>query len=284
MHKTKDLLLIFPLLMLFLLFPIGAGAEPGRIISLGPRLTEQIFDLGAGDRILAATQYCIRPVEAQKLPRIGNVLEINLEKILDLRPDLVMATDLNDAGRLQKLRNLGIRVEWFPQPRNFAEIQTEWLRIGEILGRTDQAKILMEKVSREAERIRRLTEKLTATRAFFQIGANPLFTIPVQSFMQDYLRMAGGANIAADAGIGIYSIEQVLKRNPEVIFIALMGVDGETEKAGWMKFAFLKASQTGRIHLIDPYTSCSPTPLTFVETLKNLAAWLHPEIAGKIHP
>ena len=95
----------------------------------------------------------------------------------------------------------------------------------------------------------------------------------------DYIEYAGGINIAADAASGIYSREEVLKRNPQVIVIVTMGIAGEKEAETWKTFNTIEAVKNNRIYIVDSYTYCSPTPNGFVKGLKELVMLLHPSIS-----
>jgi iron complex transport system substrate-binding protein len=96
--------------------------------------------------------------------------------------------------------------------------------------------------------------------------------------------MAGGENIAADTTTGQYSREKVLERNPDVILIVTMGLVSAEEKELWQKYRTINAVKTGRIHTLDSYEVCSPTPLTFIKVLKELLPLLHPELKAGALP
>ncbi|MCI5220091.1 MAG: ABC transporter substrate-binding protein, partial [Candidatus Electrothrix sp. LOE2] len=103
--------------MLLCLAPVAEQAEantfPQRIVSLGPINTENVYLLGAEDRLVADTNYCVRPEAARSKEKIGSVMQVSIEKILSLRPDLNLATGLTQPQQLKKLRELGLRVEQF---------------------------------------------------------------------------------------------------------------------------------------------------------------------------
>lgn len=122
-----------------------AGNFPERIISLGPVITEELFLLGVGDRVIGNTIYCINPPEAKTKEKIGTVIEINIEKILSLKPDLVLATNLTDQKAVKKLKTLGIRVESFSYPENFNRICLDFLKLGKLVGKEKKAKEIIKK-------------------------------------------------------------------------------------------------------------------------------------------
>ncbi|MCX7882894.1 MAG: helical backbone metal receptor [Brevinematales bacterium] len=243
-----------------------------RIVTLGPRLTEQVFELGLGQDIVGNTIYCTRPAAAQKIQKIGNVIEINVEAIASLKPDIILGTDLNDPKRIQRLRQLGFTVVVFGQPKDFEGICAEYVEIGKLLGKEKEAKERVSVLKKEVEKIASQTAKGPRRRVFFQIGINPLWTLPDQSFMQDYLRYAGAINIATNVGYGQISLEQVVASDPEVILIALMDSEAKEAMALWKNYPSLTAVKRGGIHLLDTTMATSPTPATFVAILKQIVS------------
>lgn len=289
----RNFLRFWMVVLALLFFPIVGGqgrvhaAEgglyPERIVSLGPSLTEEVYLLGAGDRLVGCTTYCRWPPEARKKEKVGTVVKVDVERVLALKPDLVLATSLTDPRDVKKMRELGLRVVVFPQPRSFQDLCSQFLLLGRLLGREAVAQRIVARVRAQVERIRALVKGLRRPRVFAEIGAHPLFTATGESFINDLIEMAGGINIAAQAGRGLYSREKVLEENPDVILIVTMGIVGKEEKETWEKFKTLKAVREGQVYVVDSYKVCSPTPVTFVESLKELAVLLHPQLKGKIH-
>ncbi len=243
-----------------------------RIVTLGPRLTEQVFELGYGTNIVGNTIYCTRPAAAQRIQKVGNVIEINVEAIAALKPDLILGTDLNDPKRLEKLRQLGFKVVVFKQPANFSEICEEYLQIARLLGQEREATKRIAVLRDEVEKVRKQTAGGVKRRVFFQIGIHPLWTLPDQSFMQDYLVYANAINVATNVGYGQISLEQVIASDPEVILIALMDNEAKEAIALWKQYRGLSAVKRNHIHVIDTTMATSPTPATFVAILKQIVS------------
>lgn len=270
-------------IMVFFVFYAGAfgfpPAPPQRIVSLAPALTESLYLLGVGDRLKGCTTYCKKPEEAKHKEKVGTLVEINVEKVLLLKPDLVLAMEFSDRKGVEKLKNLGIRVELFPSPKDFNHLCQSFLRLGRMVGREEKANEIVDKAKKEAAFIRRQVERKKKIKMFWQLGAKPLFAATKGYFTNDYIEYAGGINIAADAKSGIYSREEVLKRNPDVIVIVTMGIAGEREKKTWQTYSSINAVKHNRIYIVDSYKYCSPTPKGFVEALKELVVQLHPGIS-----
>jgi iron complex transport system substrate-binding protein len=248
---------------------------PQRIISLGTSLTEELYLLGVEDRIVGTTIYCDRPPQAKAKEKVGTVTEVDLEKIVGLKPDLVLATSLTNLQAVEKFKRLGLKVLIFPQPRSFSSLCEDFLKLGRAVGKEKEAVEIVDQAKRRVRLIEDKVKALARPKVFVQIGARPLYTVTRDSFINDFVELAGGINIAAGAKSGLYSREKVLKDNPEVVIIATMGLVGEEEKKMWQKFKTLNAVKNNRINIIDSYTLCSPTPVSFTETLEEMVKIIH---------
>ena len=254
---------------------------PQRIVSLGPSLTENLYLLGVEDQLVANTIYCMRPPKAKEKEKIGSVTEVNIEKIVSLKPDLILTTSLTNAKKIEKLKNLGIRVVDFPYPHNFSQLCEQFLELGQIVGRINEAKEIVRKAEFQVASIRTSVKDQPKAKVFIQIGAKPLFTAIENSFVHNFIEFGGGINIAAGAKSGLYSREKVLSQNPDVIFIVTMGIVGEEEKEIWKKYKTLNAVKNNRVQILDSYKVCSPTPISFVIVLREILDILHPDKGSK---
>ena len=284
--------LIFTLLVYSLVShqsPALAGASspaqplnsvPQRIISLGPINTENVYLLGADDRLIANTSYCTRPAAAKDKDKIGSVMQVSLEKIVSLKPDLVLATGLTQQQQLQQMKNLGLRVVQFQQPSSFDAICTQFLQLGRLLGAEKKAQEIVKQARHRVQAVAKRYAELPRQTVFLQIGSRPLFSSVKGSFTNDYIIYSNGTNIAGNQKNGTMNYERVLAHNPDVIIIAIMGTESgiaATEKKKWYKLSGMKAVKNDRIHVINPDMVCSPSPTTFAETLEQLALLIHPK-------
>jgi len=254
----------------------GQDKFPQRIISLGPSITEELYLLGVENKIVGVTTYCQRPPQAQEIEKIGTVIEVNLEKVISLQPNLVLATSLTNPKAKEKLKNLGIKVITFPSAKNFREICEQFLELGKIVGREKEAEEIVYRAKKTVSSVKQKVKELPKPKVLVQVGAKPLWVAPKDSFVNDFIEIAGGINVGPSGKNGLYSREKVLKQNPDVIIITTMGIAGEEEKKIWQKYKTLNAVRNNRIYIIDSYRLCSPTPVTFVETLKEIVKILHP--------
>jgi iron complex transport system substrate-binding protein len=254
----------------------AAGMSPRRIISLGPTITEKLYLLGVQDRLVGVTTYCERPPEALAKEKVGNVTQVNREKIIELKPDLVVATSLTERRAVLGLKRLGIRVIVFNEPGSYAEMNRQFLELGGIVGRERRAEEIVRAADHRVNVIKKRVEGLPRPKVFIQLGAKPLFAATKDSFVNDFIELAGGTNIAREAKTGFYSREEVLRQDPDIIVIVGMDAAAGNEKQGWQKFHALRAVRNDKIFVMDPYRICSPTPRTFVDALEEMVKALHP--------
>lgn len=253
------------------------STAPERIISLGPAITRQLSALGVDERIVGVTTYCNLP-NLKDRQRIGTLLEADVEKIITLRPDIVIATSLTNPKTIQKLRNLKINVIILEDSENFYQLSQQFLKLSRIVDREQIAKRIINTAKEKVALIQQKVKNLHKVRVIVQVGANPLWVATKNSLINDFIELAGGTNVGPTGTIGLISREYMVKNNPEVIIITTMGIEGEREKEIWKRFPTIDAVKNGNIHLIDPYKIGSPTPVSFPETLEEIAKLLHPEI------
>lgn len=256
-------------------------ATARRIVSLGPLNTENVYLLGAEERLIANTVYCVKPPAAKEKEKIGTLLQANIEKIVSLKPDLVLATSLTRPRQIAKLESLGIKVVQFAQPANFDDICEQFIELGRLLGREKKARAIVDEARRTVASIYQKTADQPRKKVFLQVGTRPLFSSVANSFTNDFIILGGGQNIAQRNLQGIYSREKVVAQNPDLIIVAIMGtegVSGENEKQKWTRYASINAVKTDNIHIVDPNLVCSPSPQTFVRALRKITSLIHPEV------
>lgn len=199
--------------------PALAAAPAKRILSLGPALTEMVFALGLADRIVGRTSFCNFPSAALKLPDVGAVTGWNEERVIALRPDLILALE-GDRAPVDRLAKLtGAHVEILPT-RQVADIWTNLHAIGRLTGRSHAAAKLVGELRSAVDRRRRaaLARKRHPT-AFYMVWDEPLMTAGPTSYLGDLISLAGGRNVVT-ASAGSYptwSWEALLAANPDVI-------------------------------------------------------------------
>lgn len=254
-----------------------------RIVSLSPPVTEQIFIIGAQDRLVGCTNYCLKPAAAEKKEKVGTVLEINLEKLVSLAPDIVIGSSLTKQSTVGKLKELGFKVVIFNSPKDFKTFFNQFIELGELIGEKEKAMA----IAAESEgKIARISSIVSAAdhkpKVLFQIGARPMYAAGNDSFVNDFITRSGGVNVLGDRKSGVYSKEMVVSVNPDIIMIATMGLVGDQEKKEWMRFDSIGAVQKDRIFICDSSSICSPSPLELPSIVAENATIFFPEHKKKI--
>jgi iron complex transport system substrate-binding protein len=252
--------------------------SPQRIISLSPAITEELYLLQADNLLVADTYYCKRPADAKNKIKVGSLRDFDLERIVALKPDLVLCTNLVNMRKTAKLKQLGIRVIELAPPKSFDEICRNFIALGKIINRASPAEKIVAKARSEVDSIRKQVEHLPTKKVFMQIGAKPLVTVSRDYFINDYIRYAGGSNISGQAISNLYSRESVLLNNPDVILIANMGITSDEEKKAWEKYPTLTAVKNAEIHVVESDTFCNPTISAFMDSLRITLSLLHPRL------
>lgn len=258
----------------------ASGQTPRRIVSLAPSLTRQIYDLACQDRLVGITSFC--PDYAKGKQVVGSLTMLNFEKILTLKPDLVLAsTDSNKKNDIEKLRRLGVKVEVLQGCEAFSCMCREFRRLGAILGREKDADRIVAGIS---SRISDLRAKLPAEgrpRVFWQMGTSPLITASARTFTGEIITTAGGRNIfgSLPAKYPRVNVESVAAANPDVIFIVSDMEGPEDGAAGWKTFPRLKAVNTNRVYVMDADLVCQPTPGMYLKAFEAVMEKLYPGLS-----
>jgi len=253
----------------------GRPPPPERLVSLNPDLTENVIALGAGDRLVGVSDFCPLP-PTKGAERLGGLQNPGLERIVALRPDLVLATrEGNSPETVARLRGLGMAVYVFDEARDFASYFNFLRELGVLLGREDDAARMIREVEAVIERVRAARPPAEPVPVFVQIGLHPLITATRQTLIGEMIEIAGGKNIAADLSprYPVFSRERVLLEDPGVIIVAAMGSEARESSAYWERFSELRAVKNGRVHLLDPDTVCRLGP-RLGEGLELIAGFL----------
>jgi len=253
--------------------------HPIRIVALAPSITEIVFALDAGDRLKGVTRFSNFPPQAENLPKVGSYVQLDLEKIMAIQPDLCIAVkDGNPKEIIERLDRLGVPV-YAVDPRNLRALTETILEIGNLLDVMPRAKTLVQQME---EKTRIITSKIAgATQrpaVFFQIGIAPIISAGTDTFIHELITLAGGINLAqGPTPYPRFSREQILSLSPEVFIITTMtrGVSFDQIKAEWQRWPQMPAVKNNRIHLIDSDLVDRASP-RLVEGLEVLAQLIHP--------
>jgi len=267
---------------------VSTGAGPARIVSLAPSVTETLFALGVGEKVVGVTEWCDYPPEARTKRKVGGYNNFSVERVVALSPDLVTAAHGISRERLQRLEALGIRV-FAEDPRDFNEAMAQILRLGTLVGAPGRAREIVTRMLRDIDEVTSRVagpEGEPRPRVMYTTSFEaPLFVAGPGNFIDEAIRLAGGVNIAADAGttwpVG-YSIEKIVAHDPEIIISGTGGPMGQRTRTlemlrndpVWKNITAVKA---GQVYWIDENLLVRPGP-RLTEGLKELARCIHPRL------
>ena len=227
-------------------------AKPAeRVISMAPHVTELLFAAGGGDRVVGAVNYSDYPEEAKRIPRIGSNRDVDIERVMSLRPDLIVAWVHGSSERqIEMVRKLGIPV-FQSDPQTLEGIGESVQRLGRLMGTGQVAEPAAEHLRQRLKELRSRYAGRPIVRTFYQVWDKPLYTLSGQHIVSDALRLCGAENIFDKLAVTapIVSIESVLREDPEAIF-------GTAEKnyGGvnlWKPYRTLSAVRNGNLFTVD---------------------------------
>ena len=254
--------------------------EVNRVVSLAPNLTEIVFALGDGNHLAGDTDFCDYPAEALEKPHVGGPVNPNMEVIVSLMPDLVLATSMNRRETVNALAHLGLPVYYVTIPHSVEEMIASVKHLGSALGAEKSAAMLAEDLrGRLADLDRRLAGS-APRRVLFVVWTEPLISVGRDTFIADALRRAGGRSVVeTKAEWPRISLEEIVRLQPEVLVFASAhagstqrDIDALRTRPGWRK---LDAMQHGNIVVISDAIN-RPAP-RMVDAIEHLARALHPE-------
>ena len=241
---------------------VSLQAPATRIISLAPHITEQLFAIGAGEKIVGAVEYSDYPEAAKQIPRIGGYTGFDLEKILSLKPDLVIGmTGGNSAQQLERLEALGL-ILYRSEPRRLEDIASGMERLGELTSNSDQARHEAQAFRHGVERLRESASHKVPRTLFYQIWDRPLMTVNGGGLINEVLTLCGGRNVFAElsAANPKLSEEAVIAADPEVIIVSGMGRARPEWLDLWRRWPQLRAVKGNRLYVVNPSLLQRATP------------------------
>ena len=261
---------------------VSLPARVDRVVSLAPNLTEIMFAVGAGNRLVGRTSYCDYPPEAKAVAEVGDTLHPSLERIIALKPQVVL---VSTASQLEvftnQLQSQNIAV-YVTDPHNLEGVFRSIEQIGEIVGNKDQANSLVQKLRERTNTVAQAVQQKTPVRVFYQVSAEPLYTAGHDSFVTDLMRRAGGASVTADVpgAWPRYSNESALAARPEAIILPTGGSMGTANAQVAEALRQSPAVLHGRVYKINDDLLARPGPRA-VDGLEEMARALHPDAFPK---
>ncbi|MDB5775513.1 MAG: putative Cobalamin binding protein BtuF [Herbaspirillum sp.] len=239
---------------------VTLAAPALRIVTLAPHATELLFAAGAGDRIVGAVSYSDYPAAARAIPRIGSNSQIDFERLIALKPDLLVVWLHGNAVRqLEKLRGLGIPL-FYSDPQVLDDIPDAITRLGRLAGSDAQARQSASALRARLTALRAQYGGRQPVRMFYQVWQRPLYTLNGQHIVSDAIRLCGGVNIfaALKATAPVVSVEAVLLENPEAVISG--DIKSDDGLALWRAYPALTATQRGNLFALDGDLLSRPGP------------------------
>ena len=261
--------------------------QPETIVSLAPGNTEILFALGLGDKVIAVSEYCNYPLKAQNKIKIGGFSTVNIEKVVDLEPHLVLATCGVQEAIVEELERLGLTVIALAA-KSIEDVLENIILAGKAAGELETARKLTSNLEQRIKAVTDKTKDLPDSqrpRVFCEVEYDPLMTAGPGTFINDLIHLAGGVNIASDAvtKYPVYNLEILIERNPEVIIISLghgsivASVEGVKSRERWQ---IIDAVKNNHVYGINADIVSRPAP-RIVHALEEIAKYIHPELFRK---
>ena len=274
------LLLAMPIVFSGLTAAVRAqGAPPsGRIVSLAPSVTETIFALGFGDRLVGVTTYCDYPAEAMKISKVGGFMNPSLEAIVAKRPDLVIGvSSATDPVKAREIERLGLKVNLISLT-SVSEILSAIKSIARLLGSQDSGEKLTRKITLQMDRVKQRVAPAPRRSTLLAVGLRPLVAVGGKNFIDELITLAGGENIARDAAQPWLNLpdEYVVAKAPQVIIEAGMGSERGESAKHWADLKSIPAVKEGRVYAYPSDKILRPGP-RIGEGLEEIARLIHLE-------
>jgi iron complex transport system substrate-binding protein len=255
-----------------------------RAVSLAPNLTESIFAVGAGDRLVGVTTFCDYPEQAKSIAKVGDTMNPNIERIVALKPDVVFVSTASQIEAFTNiLANNDIAV-YVTDPKTLTGLYSDLQQMGIIFNTEKTASRFVSDLQRREDNVRtrcdtwpmedRVESSVKPVRVFTQISKEPLFTIGESSFLTDVIKAAGGEPVPAGIKTAYpkLSKETALALDPEAVILS----DSEDNREPNEVFRNSPAVKNGRVYRINADLLSRPGP-RLVDALEQIAKDLHPE-------
>jgi iron complex transport system substrate-binding protein len=230
-------------------------AQPARrIISLAPHVTESLFAIGAGERIVGTAEYSDYPEAAKKIARIGGYASLDLEAIVGLKPDLVIVwASGNVKAHVEKLRAMGFTL-YVTEPKRIDDLPGTLARLSELAGTAEVGRKTVADIRQRLDDLRRRYSNRPPVRTFYQIWKQPLATVGGRQIISSVISLCGGENVFAKLKTlaPIVSVEAVIAANPEVIIASGMDEARPEWLDDWRRWTSITAVARGNLFFVHP--------------------------------
>lgn len=257
---------------------VSLPIKVNRVISLAPNLTEIVFAVGGGDRLVGRTSYCDFPAEAKSITEVGDTRTPSLERIIALQPQVVLISTSSQLEIFtQQLHEQNIAV-FVTDPHDLNGVFRSIEQVGEILGLKEQALLLVQKLRDRTQAVEAKVKQQPPVRVFYQVSAEPLYTVGRDAFVTDLIHRAGGVSVTADVpgAWPKYSSESALATKPEAIILPTGGSMGASNATVTEALRQSPAALQGRVYKINDDHLARPGPRA-IDGIEEMARALHPD-------
>ena len=256
----------------------AAASRPKRVVSLAPSVTETVFALGFGDRLVGVTTYCDYPAEAQKLPKIGGFMSPSLEAIVAKRPDFVIGvSSATDPVKAREMERLGLKVTLISLA-SVSDILNSIKSIARLLGSPQAGEKLVRKITLQFDEVKKRVAPAPLRSILLAVGLRPLVAVGGKNYIDELITLAGGKNIAGNAAQPWLNLpdEYVVAKAPQVIIEAGMGSERGPSGKNWSDLPSIPAVKERRVYAYQSDKILRPGP-RIGEGLEEIARLVHPE-------
>ena len=250
-----------------------------RIVSLAPNLTEIVYAVGAGDRLVGRTRYCDYPAEAKRVAEIGDTMTPSIERIIALKPQIVLISTASQLEAFNRLLNEQRIAVYVTNPQSLGDIFRSIQTLGDLFGEHDQAAKLVADSRKRSETVEAAVKQFKPVKVFYQVSGEPLYTIGRDAYLTDLVRRAGGVSVTADVpgAFPRFSDEAALAARPEAIILPSGGSMGTANSTAAAALKNSPAALNNRVYRINDDHLSRPGP-RLVDGLEEMARMLHPEV------
>ncbi len=257
---------------------------PERIISLAPSNTEILFALDLGDRVVGVTEYCDYPPEAQEKTKIGGFSTVDMEKVMELDPDLILATGMHEETTVPELERRGFEVIVL-KPESITEVFDGIAKVGASTGADEIAANLITDMKNRLEFVASQVALLTEDQrpgVFYVTWHDPIWTLGKVTLTHELIEISGGVNVFADGDGNMETdLETVVWKNPQIIMASSGHGAADDSPLTWAtteeRLAGIDAVQNGKIHGVDADLVTRPGP-RIIDGLELISKYIHPEL------
>jgi iron complex transport system substrate-binding protein len=249
-----------------------------RIVSLAPNLTEIVFAVGAGDRLVGRTKYCDYPAEVKSVAEIGDTMTPSIERIIALKPQVVLVSTASQLEAFTKQLDEQRIAVYVTNPHSLEEVFRSIATLGDLFGTRERAEKLVSDLRRRADVVSAAVGATKPVTVFYQVSNEPLYTIGRESYLTDLVRRAGGVSVTAGVPTSFprFSGEAALAARPEAIILPTGGSMGSANSTVAVALKNSPAALNNRVFKINEDHLSRPGP-RLVDGLEAMARALHPE-------